>query len=239
MNSETENILRQDSLYESEKMLGNKHWSEFNEIEQGLSMLKFFDDNQKKKDHLESIGDTYWGIKWDTFINLIETNGFKTALRYDFEYNGFSKPSIEEAILYYHPQKGLIIWAESFGGKDHINGGKLYGEVYMKEEMWQDITKVLTSSHGSFAYWDKESNIDVYKEQVYFNFDIREGLIHNINKVEEVIPFAPVWKDTQFLWFVDYVEDKVPGYDYKEITQQKISRCPKEFQDIIGINNYR
>jgi len=70
MNKRTEQILTHDSLAESEKILGNKHWSEFNDFEQAFSMLKFMEDNQVKNTHLKSINDTYWGMTWDEFKNL-------------------------------------------------------------------------------------------------------------------------------------------------------------------------
>jgi len=132
MNKQTEKILTHDSLYESEKAFGDKHWSQFSKLEQGLSLLKFIDDNQKKKVHLESIGDTHYGIKWDNFLELIKQHGFVEGLKYDWltpKYNDNEDDRIEEAILYYHPTKGLIIWATSYGNKDHINGGNLYGEI--------------------------------------------------------------------------------------------------------------
>lgn len=226
----TENLLRRDSILETEKIFGNKHHSQFNESEETVMLLKFMMDNKEKKNYLQSIGDTYWGISWNEFINLIESIGFKAALKYDIKH----EDNIDEAILYYHPTKGLVIWATSYWNKKSINGGTMYGEVYLQEDNWKDISKVLTSSHGSFSYYDNENKVEKFKEQVDFSFDVREGLLHNINKVEKVTLYAPIWKERHFLYLTDYIENKKEGYDYKEITRNKIKMCPKEFQKIVG-----
>ena len=225
MNNKTEELLRKDSLAESERILGNKHWSEFNKTEQVFSMFKFMEDNQQKKEHLQSIGDTHWGMKWNDFISLIEQQGFKEGLRYNFiapKYRDNEEDRIEEAILYYQPEKGLILWATSF--MDDINGGKVYGMVQYDE--WENAWRILTSSHGDNG---EEKKIR------HFDFDIREGLIHNINKVDTNLKLLPKWRgQLPFLWFLDYLEEKQSDYDYKAITKNKIARCPDEMKNIIN-----
>jgi hypothetical protein len=231
MDQQTERILTHDSLYESEKAFGNKHWSEFNELERGLSLLKFIDDNQKKKDHLESIGDTHWGIKWNDFLKLIKQYGFVEGLKYDWlapKYNDNEDDRIEEAIIYYHPRKGLVLWATSYGNKDHINGGNLYGEIKANsKEDCNTIWKWL-STGGCI-----NSNLMIYKTQQ----DVREGLFSKLEVLESAGVFQEKWIDkNRFLWFLDYSEEKKESYDYKQISKEKIMRCPKDLQEIIGVN---
>lgn len=232
MDNRTEKLLRQDSLAETEKIFGDKHWSQFDEQEQAFSMLKFIFDNEKKEEHLKSVGDTYNGMPWNDFITLIESYGFKEGLKYDFKapkYNLNEPDRIEEAILFYHPSKGLILWATSFGNKVHINGGKVYGMIEYKD--WETCNKVLSGcSHGGNG---EENNIR------YFDYDIREGLIHTLNKIDSNSKLLPKWQGRRpFMWFLDYFEEKVDDYDYKAITESKIERCPKELQDIIGLNRF-
>lgn len=229
MNNRTDELLHKDSLAESEKMFGGKHWSEFNEAEQLISMFKAMDDNEKKSKHLQSIGDTYWGLKWNDFISLIEQYGFKKGLRYDFvapKYRDDEEDRIEEAILFYQTEKGLILWATSFGNKDHINSGSVYGMIKYKN--WEDTWEALNhSSNGSNG--EKDKNIR------YFSLDIREGLIHKLNGIDNTLKLLSKWSgDLPFLWFLDYTEEKQPNYDYKAITEDKIKKCPEEMQNIIN-----
>ena len=223
MDSKTEKVLRHDSLYESEKILGNKHWSEFNEFEQAFSFLKFLDDNEKKKNHLQSIGDTYWGMSWDQFKNLIKQHGFVEALSYDFNHD---KNEVDEAIIYYHLTKGLIIWATSYWNKKDVNEGTLYGEIQANSE---EDCKTIWSWLSTGGCIDSDKMI--YKTSQ----DVREGLFSRLVELESAGTFLSQWiKKDRFLWFVDYVESKQDGYNYKEITKEKISKCPKELQSIIG-----
>lgn len=57
----TDEILQRDSIAETEKLFGNKHWSEFNETENMIMLIKAMEDNKAKSEHLQSIGDTHWG----------------------------------------------------------------------------------------------------------------------------------------------------------------------------------
>jgi len=234
MKNQTNELLHKDSLAESEQLLGGKHWSKFNELEKGLSMLKFFDDNKIKEEHLKSSGDTHWGIKWDDFIKLIENYGFVEGLKYDWiapKYKDNEEDRIEKAIIYYHQAKGLVLWATS--SYESINGGKVYGMVDIKPEGVSEVLK--GCSHGSFGNWDRESHTTILKDSTYFDYDIREGLIHVLNRIESVTNFVPKWNDDKpFLWFLDYSEEKSKDYNYEEINQSKINRCPKELQVIIG-----
>ena len=222
MDNITEKFLTQDTIVETEKILGKHHYSEFNDKENSFMLLKAMIDGEAKSKHLKSIGDTYWGMKWNEFKDLIKGHGFVAGLEYDFEYEG----RIDEAIIYYHPVKGLIIFATSFGQKDRINGGNLYGEIKANsEEDCQTIWRWL-STGGCI----KDSDM-VYET----SHDIREGLFAKLDTLETAGRFLNRWiKKDRFLWFVDYVETKDERYDYKKITQDKIKKLPQECRNIIG-----
>lgn len=226
MDKYTEKILNRDSIAESEKLLGGKHHSNFDDVDITLTLLKCMSDNTEKENHLKSIGDTYNGIKWGYFKSLLTTKGFVNAYSYDFTYEPLEINTIEEAILYYNPSKGLIIFATSFGNKDRINGGNLYGEIQaFSEEHKETIWK-----------WISTGGCIDQKNMIYeTSHDVREGLFSKIEKLESAGQFLNKWTaKNRFLWFVDFVEEKNPSYDYKKITQDKIQKCCKEFRNIIG-----
>jgi hypothetical protein len=193
-----------------------------------MNQKKYMEDNQRKEEHLKSINDTYFGIGWIEFKDLIKLHGFVPALEYDINYNKWETPSVEEAIIYYHPNKGLIIWATSFNNKTTLNGGHLYGEIQANSKKDEETIWRWLSTGGCI---DQKNNI--WETQ----HDVREGLFSKLNILESAGKFLSKWtKKDRFLWFVDYAEDDVLRYDYKAITREKILRCPKELQDIIGIN---
>jgi len=222
MNTQTNEILTKDTLAETEKQFGGKHWSQFNDTENMFALMNAISDNARKDEHLKLIGDTHFSMTWDEFKTLIAVHGFVKALVYDFKY----KDNTDEAILYYHPQKGLVIFATSFGNKKTVNGGHLYGEIQANSEEDSKTVWRWISTGGC---------IDSEKLIFDTSHDVREGLFSKLETLESAGKFLNKWTDkNRFLWFVDYVEDDEPDYDYKKITQEKIERCPREFKDIIG-----
>lgn len=219
----TSEILRHDSIAETEKQLG-KHWSEFNDFENLGMLASFIRDNQTKENHLKSVGDTWFNMPWAEFKKKIEDYGFVLGLKYDIKHD---KNEIDEVVIYYHKEKGLVLFADSYFNKKDVNGGKLYGEIQANSKEDRDIIWKWMSTGGCI-----DSDKLIYETQQ----DVREGLFHKLSMLESAGKFLPIWTNkNRFLWFVDYVEDDVKGYDYKKITHDKIMRCPKELQEIVGI----
>lgn len=229
MDTRTEEILEKDSIADTERILGDKHWSKFNNLENAFSIGNIIRDNEIKEEHLKSLKDTYFSMSWRYFKNLIQEKGFVNGYTYEIDYDNWGNPRKEEAIIYYHPQKGLIIWATSYNSKTTVNGGNLYGEIKSNSKEDEKVIWRWLSSGGC-------TNA---KEMIWkTSHDIREGLFSKLDTLESAGEFLNKWtnKDT-FLWFVDYAEDKLEGYDYKKITNEKINKCPIELQNIIGIRD--
>jgi hypothetical protein len=223
MDKLTKKILRNDSISESEKMIG-KNWQEFND-EENMATLGFNYLNNKIKDtYLSSLGDTHFNMSWKEFKQLIIGRGFVSAMEYDIHHDD---NEIDEFVIYYHPKKGLIVCATSYWNKTNVNGGELYGEIQANSKDDIDIIYKWLSSGGC---------IDKDKMIFSTSHDVREGLFSKLDELESAGRFLPRWTErNRFLWFVDYKEDKVKGYDYKKITNKKLLKCPKELREIVGI----
>jgi hypothetical protein len=212
MNNEINNLLSFDPIAQTEKIFGKKHWSQFTKDEDRFAL---------KANILKAANDTYFSIAWDEFKNLLKFYGFIDGLTYEFDY----EQRKEEAIIHYHPTKGLLIFATSWG-KQSINSGNLYGEIKAKSK---EDCKTIFRWLSTGGCIDQENMI--YETQQ----DVREGLFSKLNELETAGDFLNKWTNkNRFLWFVDYAEDKVPGYDYKAITQNKIEKFPIEARKIIG-----
>ena len=200
MNKKTENILTNDSMSNTEKSFGGKHWSEFSEGETAVSMFNFMADNKIKENHLMAIRDTYFGMTWDYFKELIESKGFVNGYSYNVNYNAFGQSTVEEMIIYYHPNKGLIIYAESYSDKTSVNGGRLYGEIQANSEEDMSVIHKWMSTGGCTD-----------RDKLIFetSHDVREGLFSKLDALESAGTFLTKWTNKdRFLWFVDYVESK-------------------------------
>jgi hypothetical protein len=222
MESKTEAILTRDTLGETEKLFGGKHWSQFNDLESLVSLVRAAEDSMAKKNHLKSLGDTYSGMGWAGFKDLIKSKGFIPALEYDVRHGD----SVDEFIIYYHPAKGLVICADSYYNKGVVNNGNLYGEIQAHSKEDEETIWKWLSSGGC---------IDCEKKIYETSHDVREGLFSKLDVLESAGTFLNQWtNNNRFLWFVDSVENKIPGYDYKKIAAGKIAKCPEEFRKVIG-----
>lgn len=210
MRDRIKEALDYDPLNEAEKMFNNKHWSEFSDDETNMSMVLCLMHNKNKDVLLKENNDTHFSMSWKEFIDIITSNGFKCGYEYTFPY----EDKIEKAALYYRID-GLVIWVTSFWNGKSVNGGKLYGEIKMDNV--SDRHKIPSCSNG---FYDYENG------KLHFDTDIREGIIWFINEINKYGTFVAEWEDAnKFLWFLDFTEDDIPGYDYEKITKEKISLC--------------
>jgi len=220
MDKLTEKMIKQDPIIDAEKAFG-KHWSEFDDTENMFMLSHAIESNERKGSYLASIGDTYSRISWDDFKSLLVKKGFISAIEYDIHQDG----NTDEFILYYNPEKGLIIHADSYWNKKSINSGTLYGEIQANSE--EDVREV-------YRWISTGGCIDTEKLIFETSHDVREGLFSRLDAIETAGKFLPVWTNKdRFLWFLDYTETKAEDYDYKQITKDKIEKCPDGLKNII------
>lgn len=222
MNETTKNILNFDSVAIAEALIGKRH-EDWDVETDGMSALGFaMLTNQFKKEHLESIGDTYFGITWQDFIEIARAYGFKCGFCQKFIGTGWSdeKGIEEEEIIFFHEEKGLILHAESFGGKS-VNRAEVYGEVKINETVTEN-------------QWDALNNCgDNGNGTMHFHVDVREGFRFHLDAISEVFEFSRSWTKVPFLWLLNYMDTKKKNYSYEEINKQKINACTPEVQKII------
>lgn len=224
MNETTKNILNFDSVAIAEALIGKRHEDWDVETDGmsalGLAMLT----NQFKKEHLESIGDTYFGITWQDFIEIARAYGFKCGFCQKFIGTGWSdeKGIEEEEIIFFHEEKGLILHAESFGGKS-VNSAEVYGKVKINETVTENQLNALNGcGHGGNG-----------NGTMHFDVDVREGFRFHLDAISEVFEFSKSWTKVPFLWLLNYRDTKKKNYSYEKINKQKINACTPEVQKII------
>ena len=225
MNETTKNILNLDPIATAEALIGKRHedWDLETDgmVALGLAMLT----NESKREHLESIGDTHFGITWHDFIEIAKAYGFKCGFCQKFTGTCCSdkKGVEEEEIIFFHEGKGLILHAESFDGK-YVNSAKVYGEVKLngdkiEEDQWNALNGCSHAGNGNGT--------------MYFNVDVREGFRFHLDAVSEAFEFSKSWSKVQFLWFLNYMDTKKKNYNYEEINKEKIASCTPEVRKII------
>ena len=225
MNEKTKAILGFDPIATAEELLGKPHeqWdAEGNDAKLALGLC--FAESQEKRAHLSSIGDTHLGISWEDFKAIATAYGFKPGFCQTFSGTGWGENGVEEEeIIFFHEEKGLILHAESYNGKD-VNSAKVYCEVKVDENREKEQWAALNGcSFGGNGNGTMEVNVDV-----------REGFLFHLNALSDVFDFSKCWTKVPFLWFCNYMETSEPNYDYEKINREKIKKCSAEVQKIIG-----
>lgn len=219
-------LLRFDPIAETEKVSGKQHWSEFSKKDEYTAMALAMFSGGMKRNALKEANDTYFGMTFNEFIALIEDNGFKKAMRYTFKNTKTYLGETDEFACYYR-NDGLVIVCDSCG--DSLNSGNVYGNYKRRDEIKCWIGDGSSSPIGDGV--------------MGFGKDVREGMFHFIAKVNEVGEILPIWKGSGcFSWMLDRTESGSDGepYEvwskrYRNITLDKIDKCPQEMLDIVQV----
>lgn len=174
--------------------------------------------SEKAKD----IRDTYFGMKWTDFIEIVKGYGFK---------KGFFKNFIgddcinEEEIIFYHEENGLILYAESYGG-EIVNKATVYGEVrasYM-------LTEKQRKSLDNCSYWFNRNGT------MHFDIDVRKGLRFHLDVLSKAFKFSKSWTKVSPMQLFNYMDEKSKNFNYKEIdkiNKQKLEESTPQVRKII------
>jgi len=227
LNNEVERALKFDPTAEAERISGKEHWSQFNESEQKLSLGLHIISSDRKRELLKQTNDTYFGIPWDCFIELLLENNFKLGTEWPFT---DSRGSKEVGVVYYR-EDGVVLFAESISGKSIINSGTCWYEL---ESFVEDAYSLI---HTGSTHFVKDGFTKLNNQ-----LDIREGLFHELRKAAEHGKFIPIWEHPTFLWIYDYsasnaISDRTHT-EWKLIvnaeTNKHISECPEELRKIVA-----
>lgn len=224
MNETTRNILNFDPVATAEALIGKRHEDWDIETDGMAALGLVMATNQAKRGHLESIGDTHFGITWQTFIEIAKAYGFKRGYCQKFTGTGWSDKGVEEEeIIFFHEEKGLILHAESYDGKS-VNSAIVYGEVKinggkLERNQWDALNGCSNGSNENGT--------------MSFEVDVREGFRFHLDALSEAFEFSKSWTKVPFLWFLNYMDTKDKNYSYEKINKQKINASTPEVRKII------
>ena len=224
----TSDILNLDPLLTAEKLTGKSYKEDKN-----TALLGMFINQMKSKvvtGIRQSEKDTYYRIGWDEFKNLIVERGFTIDYQNRFEYEGRNP---EEIIAH---RGFVLLHATSFqwshNDEETLNGGNIYFQTV------GNLSNILSLNHisgGCVGHLDIPGDYDHLKimdknldrDRFVFGgqFDVRDGLFSFLDGLDAISRFIPIEKE-QFIWCVNYVEDKVKGYHAETITRSKIQTVP-------------
>lgn len=233
LKEDARNLLKFDGLVAAEKIAGLSYKESALTEEFGLGLM--IANNNAKKECLEKLNDTHFGMTFAEFISLIESNGFVKAYEEEFPNPHGEEIIMEKLVVYW--KNGVLLEATSHWNS--LNGGSILFNWEPNPNL-ERYTALNGCSNGPIIIGKTEPKPFYNKwtdkwedriENVYSNTrdgscDVREGLFLKISDLEEQGKFISPWIKPPFLWLVNYYENKVPGYDYNKITYKKILGFP-------------
>lgn len=156
--------------------------------------------------------DTFRNMPWNSFTELLKSNGFKKGLEYMF----WCGAECHEVI--YYREDGLIIYAES-NRKSQLDQGSIYGELRLNDSNCRYPIGAWTGS--------------VRRNDLVFEIVVENGVFKTLEDLLQHGTLKKQWDHHHFLWFVNHRESKAKDYNFEKITKEKISKLPQECIDIL------
>lgn len=205
----SEQFLDMDPIDASEKILGKKFENAMAE-NFSLGLGTFSSINELKQAISKANGDTYYGISFDEFHELVSKYGFIVGYMniYEPDVNPNNWQSVkhgdtEREAIYYH-KSGLVIYINSYGF-DGINRITLMGDF----NYHHNFTKLSTSINGwSYSYiLDKDR---VPTGIVHAELDGRSNMLFHLNRLMKVSDICETLIGNTFLslWFLTYSDER-------------------------------
>lgn len=183
---------------------------------QTVEMVQIFQVQNEKNMHT---------ISWDTFLQSTFALGFELGFHKQFVGHGAKRTSNvnEEEVILFHKEKGLIIYAETFGGRN-MGRAVIYGEVKGKLRGKENLTKY-------FSKMKTGDGIIAFAMRVSKNFQ-KFGQI--LEKMFQNFTFVENWEIGFETNFLNY-EEREHHQSNTQITEQKIQEsCPEVRRIIYG-----
>ena len=180
--------------------------------------------------------DTHANISLTDLVAIVTTFGFEEGYRRQFISNFDNAPTSEDEVIFYHEEKGLILYAETYRKSvinpcSSVNSAKIYGEVITNRETLTDKQRnaLIDCSHNG-----------IKKGSIQFDIDYRCGFLTKLSSIAKAFEFSKSWSGVPPLWFLNHVEVAALGRDYykagetaNRINQRKIVQCTPEVRKII------
>lgn len=199
-----------DTIHAVEILFGKDN-KDFNEEENRFMLGFHILHNEIKRKNMQQKRDTYYGMSWKDYNDILFEHGFDKVLSYNFK-DTFNPSTLEEYSIFVRKDRGFLLTAESYGSKKTVNSTMLYFELNFlingKEAgeieypmLWNGLERC---SSKPCLVNDKHVARSASR-------DAREGFVGFLSKLETLKPqLNSPWEfyDDHFLWLLDYSETK-------------------------------
>lgn len=218
-----EHLLAYDVIVEAEKITKKKY--DTDSMTQRVAALNMVKRSQKLTKELRATEDSWKGMKYLDYVNMVMSLGFRPVFNETFEGKGYTeKPLTEVLLALYHETKGILVVTESFGGS-MLNFADMYYN-WVPNQLDGDWQRAISS--GGF---EKQGLVWAGRHSVSEAMKYKMDLLHRKGY------FAQQWVEAPpSIWLVNYMEANKCDKDYtkyKEIINSKLAKFPEHIRKSI------
>jgi hypothetical protein len=208
-----EHLLNYDVVHEAEKTTKQKY--ETSSLTQRLAACNFVVRSRKLSKELRANMDTYKGMRFLDFINVVMYQGFKPVYNESFRGSpSAGREGTEAFLVYYHMTKGIALAVESFGGQ-LVNRAVMYYN-------W-----VPNQADGDWQRASGSGKMDATGLVWAGNCEVTEALKYKLELMERKGFFAQQWIHRPYIAMWNYMEGRLVK-DLDRINQTKLSVLPAD-----------
>lgn len=178
----------------------------------------------EKRPYLKDINNK---ISLEKNVELLLDYGFKQGYKENIRGDNFSKELNEELMIFYHEEKGLILYVETGNDKSVIKESEVYGEI---NAVFEELSSKQIQALGLVTFYDPN---DV---TISFSISIFDEILVTLEILLNEFEFCNKWPQVPFLYFLTSIEIFEKSSDYRTITAKRLTKCSKEIKEVIGIN---
>lgn len=174
-----------------------------------------------------SHSDVYYEISWENFVKTILDYGFFVGYKEDVSGNKYYESKLDEIVIFYHKEKGLVLFAESNDCKSSLTELKVYGEI---KAIHEELTTKQKYALSNVSFYDPNGGT------ITFSIDTKKEILKCLDIISENFDLCKKWSQIPLLHFLTTQEVIEKSSDYKQITMDRLMKSEKELKDIVGIN---
>ena len=172
--------------------------------------------------------DVYSKISWNKFKYLMLEYGFKLGYN-ESSVNFFFNQRVEDEIcLFYHKEKGFVLFAESYMNMVTVSRVKVYGEIIGDSSGFNKKQKEILEN----LKLESEENGKV-KEAIPFKLEIKSGLLELLEIISDNFELASIWNKKCHMPCCFEMEYKKEGIEI--IAKERVKKSELGLRRIVGI----
>lgn len=215
---------RHDPLASAEKLTGKSYKEDPETAELGF-IMNFFRGEQVRK-RFSELGDTFSGMSWEQFVDLIKSNGFEIIFMERFRHS----PSYNEGrvdrpyhLIAAHPEAYLLLNATSYlhsSNDEVVNGVAVHGTIAWSGELSDEQWRALRDfSHGP-------SRKIPFQNRMEFSLEGISGVFSQLSLLSQNFRLVHWNDDDRFLWLMNYAQEEEESGSWKKIRDDFLETAP-------------